>query len=74
MADWKVGRQTLIKCPKLEDIPYCNETLIKEAIQNSNGRKRACPCPEGVGGKSNNKVIGAEEDSSLKGGPRTGRW
>ncbi len=36
MADCKVGRQTLIKRPKLEDTPYCDETLIREAIQNSN--------------------------------------
>lgn len=43
ITDWKVGRETLIKWPKLEDTPYHNETLIKEPIQNSDGRKRACP-------------------------------
>lgn len=40
VADWKVGRQTLIKWPKLEDAPYCDETLIKEVIQNSNWIKK----------------------------------
>lgn len=63
MADWKVGRQTLITCPELDDIPYCYETLIKEAIQNSYGilkerkKERACPVPKGFGGKRNNKVV-----------------
>lgn len=55
MADWKVGRQTLIMCPELDEIPYCYETLIKEAIQNSYGilkkrkkERKSLSCPQGI--------------------------